>query len=85
MYPDKVNLLDQFESEHCRTHQWISYRVQILQHPFAFFVKGPNNLNENAITLRAQMIYDTFDAHMDSRQKIINTFYAIEKYIKENY
>jgi hypothetical protein len=56
-----------------------------LQHPFAFFVKGPNNLNENAITLRAQMIYDTFDARMDSRQKFINTFYAIEKYIKENY
>ncbi len=49
MYQDKVNLLDQCENEHCRTHKRISYQMTVFQHPFTFYVKGSKNLNENNI------------------------------------
>lgn len=41
MLPEKKNLLEQFENEHTRTHEWVEYAIDITQHVNFFIVKGP--------------------------------------------
>jgi len=85
MYPDKINLLDQFINEHCRDHKWIKYYVMVNQPKMIFCVEGPKNLDSELINARAQMICDSFDPNMLTRIKFVRTQKETQQYIKDNF